>query len=65
MAGNRGTATAGCGGTATAGDGGTIIIAYVDNHGRLRRVIGYVDEDGIEPNVPYRVVDGKLVKAAC
>jgi hypothetical protein len=29
---------------------------------RLRWAIGYVGEDGIEPNVPYVVRDGRLVR---
>ena len=60
-AGHRGTATAGEGGTATAGEGGTVQIKWWD--GRWRIAIGYVGEDGIEPNVAYCVVDGKLVPA--
>ncbi len=59
-AGNRGTATAGNRGTASAGDYGVISIAWFD--GRRRRIaIGYVGEDGIEPDTPYRVVGGRLI----
>ena len=58
-----GTATAGYDGTATAGDGGTIVIKWWDGS-RYRLAVGYVSEDGIEPNVPYRVDGaGKLVRA--
>ena len=58
-AGNEGTATAGNRGTATAGNGGTIIIKWYDGN-RYRLAVGYVGEDGIEPDVAYRVVCGKL-----
>ena len=58
----RGTATAGDCGTATAGDRGTIQIKYYDGN-RYRFAVGYVGEDGIEPNVAYRVDGGQLVKA--
>ena len=61
-AGYRGSATAGYYGTATAGDCGTVCIKWWDGD-RYRLVVGYVGEDGIEPNTPYRVVDGKLVAA--
>ena len=61
-AGYRGTATAGDYGTATAGDYGTVCVKWWDGD-RYRLVVGYVGEDGIEPNTPYRVVDGKLVAA--
>jgi len=61
-AGDRGTATAGYRGTATAGDGGTVLIRFYDGN-RYRIIAGYVGEDGIEPNTPYRVKNGKLVKA--
>ena len=61
QAGNDGTASAGYGGTASAGDWGVINIKWYDGS-RYRIATGYVGEDGIEPNVPYRVVDGKLVK---
>ena len=66
-AGNRGTATAGYKGTATAGNRGTatagyrgrILVTFWDGK-RYRVAIGYVGEDGIEANVPYHVVNGKL-----
>jgi len=61
-AGYRGTATAGYRGTATAGDGGTIQIVWYDGT-RERIAVGYVGEDGIEPDVPYRVKGGRLVRA--
>jgi hypothetical protein len=58
-AGTRGTATAGATGTATAGDDGTIQIKTWDGAAsRYRIVTGYVGENGIKPNVKYRL-DGK------
>jgi hypothetical protein len=63
QAGNKGTAQAGSYGTASAGEGGKIMIDYYDSErNRMRTLIGYVGEDGIKPNVPYVVKDGKLVK---
>ena len=61
-AGERGTATAGDRGTATAGKYGILQVMHWHMN-RKRVVTGYVGEDGIEPNVAYKVVDGKLVKA--
>ena len=60
-AGDRGTATAGDHGTATAGDHGTICIRWW-NQSRFRLAVGYVGENGIKPNTPYRVVNGKLME---
>ena len=69
-AGARGTATAGEYGTATAGEYGTATAGYGGilqviswPMGRKRVVTGYVGEDGIEPDVAYKVVGEKLVKA--
>ncbi|MDH0537763.1 hypothetical protein N7658_31975 [Pseudomonas aeruginosa] len=64
-AGNWGTATAGNWGTATAGKKGEIQIRYWDEKTeRYRTVIGYIGEDGLEPNVPYKLNAGrKLVRA--
>ena len=64
-AGDSGTATAGYSGTATAGDRGTICIKFYDyKNERYRTVVGYTGEDGIEPNVAYKLDDkNKLVKA--
>jgi len=61
-AGDGGTATAGDDGTATAGDYGTVIITWHDA-ARRRLAIGYVGEDGIEPNVAYRLSNGKMERA--
>ncbi|HCG0692864.1 TPA: hypothetical protein NJJ58_001564 [Pseudomonas aeruginosa] len=64
-AGDKGTATAGDKGTATAGEKGEIRIRYWDEKAdRYRTVIGYIGEDGLEPNVPYKLNAGrKLVRA--
>ena len=62
-AGNRGTATAGDDGTATAGNRGEIRIRYWDpKSDRYRVAVGYVGEDGIDPDTAYVVVDGRLAK---
>jgi hypothetical protein len=71
MAGNHGTATAGDYGTATAGDDGTatagengrISLLHYDGR-RYRQIIGYIGEDGLLPNVPYKLnKNGKFIKA--
>ncbi|MBG6316883.1 hypothetical protein I5I13_07260 [Pseudomonas aeruginosa] len=64
-AGDKGTATAGNWGTATAGEKGEVRIRYWDEKTeRCRTVIGYIGEDGLEPNVPYKLNAGrKLVRA--
>ena len=54
---------AGFRGTAMAGPDGCIALAWDDGN-RPRITVGYVGEDGIEPNVAYRCdADGKLVRA--
>lgn len=60
-----GTATAGNWGTATAGEKGEIRIRYWDEKAdRYRTVIGYIGEDGLEPDVPYKLnADRKFVRA--
>ena len=61
-AGHGGTATAGHGGTATAGNDGTLIIAWYDRS-RPRRAVGYIGEDGLKPDTPYRVnIRGEFVE---
>jgi hypothetical protein len=64
-AGYRGTATAGDSGTATAGDSGELRIRWYDYRAdRYRLAVAYVGEDGIEPNVPYRLdAEHKFVRA--
>ena len=64
-AGYKGTATAGDEGTATAGEKGEIRIRYWDEKAdRYRTVIGYIGEDGLEPNVPYRLnADHKFARS--
>ena len=53
-AGDYGTATAGIGGTATAGRDGKISIDYWDGT-RSRTKGGYIGEEGLLPNVPYKL----------
>ena len=55
-AGYRGTATAGDFGTATAGDYGTINIKYWDGNG-YRIATGYIGENNLLPNTPYKLND--------
>ena len=50
--------------SASAGVGGVIALAYTDAYGRTRVAVGYVGEDGIQPNVAYKVKDGKLTPVA-
>ena len=62
-AGNEGTATAGDEGTATAGNGGILIIHWW-NGDRSNPSVAKVGNDGIMPNVAYRLDgDGKFIKA--
>jgi hypothetical protein len=62
-AGEGGLATAGIGGTARAGDGGTLAVRWWDGQ-RLRLAVGYVGEDGLVPDVRYRVdAAGQFVRA--
>ena len=57
-AGYRGTTTAGDSGTATAGDRGVLIITYYDNKkSSYKRKIALVGDNGIKPNVKYRLND--------
>ena len=53
-AGNHGTATAGDYGTATAGNYGMLCIKYYDGS-RYRMFTAYVGENGILPNVKYKL----------
>ena len=52
-AGDRGTATAGECGTATAGSSGIIQIHYFTDRARI--AIGYIEENGLKPNVKYKL----------
>ena len=62
-AGDYGTATAGHDGTATAGEMGRISVLYWDGK-RYREVTGNIGENGLEPNVPYKLNDQReFVKA--
>ena len=60
-AGYGGTATAGYYGTATAGDRGAICIKWRDGS-RYRIAVGYIGEDGLKPNTPYRCEYGKFIE---
>jgi hypothetical protein len=64
-AGYEGTATAGTRGTATAGYGGTLQLSLWDPTADRRRIrVAYVGEDGIEPDVAYRLdASGAFVRA--
>jgi len=55
VAGNEGTATTGYRGTAMAGDRGILQIGYYT--GRFRIATAYVGENGIKPNIKYRLDD--------
>ena len=48
------TATAGSEGTATAGDEGVLIITYYDGN-NYKRKIALIGENGIKPNIKYRL----------
>ena len=63
--GDKGTSTSGHYGTSTSGDKGTLIIKYWDKINKRSKVAtAYVGEDGIEPNVPYKLDENnKFVKA--
>ena len=53
-----GTSTSGARGTSTSGDDGELRIRWRDSRAnRYRTVIAYVGENGIKPNVPYRLND--------
>ena len=56
ISGYRGTSTSGDEGTSTSGEGGTLIIKYYDG-ARYRIAVGYIGENGLKPNTPYRLND--------
>jgi hypothetical protein len=70
--GDRGTSTSGFRGTSTSGDSGTsksgeigiVVCRWFDkSKNRYRLSVGYVGEDGIEPNAFYKCDEtGKLIK---
>ena len=62
--GDGATTLAGHNGTAKAGDKGIVAVKWWDTKAdRFRLAVGYVGEDGIEANVPYRAdANGRLVK---
>ena len=49
---------------ARAGQNGLLVLAFWDAQAQRGRVaVGYVGENGIEPNTWYRVKNGQFVKA--
>jgi hypothetical protein len=61
--GDRSTLTGGDGSTLTGGDRSTLVIKWWDGT-RYRLAVGYVGENGIRPNVAYKVSDrGEFVEA--
>ena len=54
--GDKGTSTSGDWGTSTSGDQGILIIKYWNSEKeRFMVATAYVGENGIEPNVPYKL----------
>lgn len=63
IVGRSGHAIAGVGGQAQAGVGGSIQISWFMKQSHPRIFIGYIGENGLEPNVAYKLdSDGKFVK---
>jgi len=62
ITGIKGTSITGLRGTAAAGEDGLIQITW-GKSGRIRVLVGYIGEDGLLPDVKYRVVDGKFSPA--
>jgi len=63
ISGDGGTSTSGICGTSTSGIGGKLIIEWYDGS-RYRTAVAYVGENGIEPNVAYKLDDdGNFIKA--
>ena len=61
--GDNSTVTGGYGSTVTGGDGSILSLKWFDGK-RTRIVTAYVGEDGIEPNIAYKLDDnGKFVRA--
>ena len=63
--GNGGKASAGDGGIAAAGRSGEITIRYFDKkRDKWDYKVGYIGEDGLKPNVMYKVdEDGEFIEA--
>jgi hypothetical protein len=56
-------AAAGFNSVASAGPESAIALAWRDSDGRPRFTVGYIGEDGLEPNVAYRLDDqGRFVR---
>lgn len=62
ITGNYGISIAGNGGIASAGEYGQIQIQYFDGK-RERTLLGYIGENGLKPNVKYKVENGRFVEA--
>ena len=60
-AGYCGTASAGEYGTASAGRCGAIVIEYNDGS-KFRKKVGAIGDNGLKPNVLYKVVAGEFVE---
>jgi hypothetical protein len=51
-------------GVASAGEGGALIFRHWDAvASRFRWIVAYPGEDGVMPDTPYSIADGKLVRA--
>jgi hypothetical protein len=60
--GYRATVTGGYRATVTGGDRGILLLRHHDGW-RTRIVTAYVGEDGIKPDTPYHLIDGKFTEA--
>jgi hypothetical protein len=65
ISGYKGTSISGDFGTSISGEKGKIVIDYWDSEAdRYRSVTGYIGEDGLEPNIPYKLdANHKFIKA--
>jgi len=60
--GRRGLSFAGTAGKVLSGDDGILMVKYLDDNHKVRIAVGYVGENGIEPNTWYRALStGYLV----
>jgi hypothetical protein len=60
--GDEATVTGGDGATVAGGDRSILLLRHYDG-ARTRVVTAYVGEDGIKPDTPYRLIDGKFTEA--